>query len=37
MLRAERARAWNLFSGKWLVAALVARLGAGGVYALLLC
>lgn len=30
MLRAERARAWNLFAGKWLVAALVARLGAGG-------
>ena len=37
MLRAERARAWNLFAGKWLVAALVARLGAGGGYALLLC
>lgn len=37
MLRAERARAWNLFSENWLAAALVARLGAGFGCALLLC
>lgn len=37
MLRAERARAWNLFSENWLAAALVARLGAGVGCALLLC
>ena len=36
-LRAERARAWNLFSEKWLAATLVARLGAGVGCALLLC
>lgn len=36
-LRAERARAWNLFSEKWLAATLVARLGAGFGCALLLC